>query len=103
MSTMIFNGRVVGTWKRVFNQKAVVLTMEPFTALKKGERQAFAAPAERYGEFIGRPVIVSGQRLATSRSRCMSLLSAMCFLLGLSRRLGSDGGMNSVSRRNCSA
>jgi hypothetical protein len=60
MSTMIFNGRVVGTWKRVLNQRAVVLTMEPFTALKKAERQAFAAAAERYGEFIGRPVIVSG-------------------------------------------
>jgi Winged helix DNA-binding domain len=60
MSTMIFNGRVVGTWKRVLNQKAVVLTMKPFTALKKAERHAFAAAAERYGEFIGRPVIVSG-------------------------------------------
>jgi len=60
MSTMIFNGRVVGTWKRVLNQRAVVLTMEPFTSLKKAERQAFAAAAERYGEFIGRPVIVSG-------------------------------------------
>ena len=51
---------VVGTWKRVLNQKAVVLTMEPFTALKKAERQAFAAAAERYGKFIGQPAIVSG-------------------------------------------
>ena len=46
------------------NQKAVVLTMEPFTALKKAERQAFAAAAERYAEFIGRPVVVSGWQLA---------------------------------------
>jgi len=59
MSTMIFDGRVVGTWKRVLNQKAIVLTMEPFTALKKAERQAFAVAAERYGKFIGQPVIVS--------------------------------------------
>src|SRR5258708_35279180 len=57
MSTMIYNGRVVGTWERVLNEEAVVLTMEPFTALKKPERQAFPAAAERDGEFIGRPVI----------------------------------------------
>ncbi|MGA8482725.1 MAG: winged helix DNA-binding domain-containing protein [Chthoniobacterales bacterium] len=64
MSTMIYNGRVVGTWKRGLNQKAVVLTMQPFTVLKKAERQAFAAAAERYAEFIGRPVVVSGWQLA---------------------------------------
>jgi hypothetical protein len=56
LGTMILNGRVVGTWKRMLGKKAVVLTMEPFTPLRKAEKQAFAVAAERYGEFIGRPI-----------------------------------------------
>jgi hypothetical protein len=34
--------------------------MEPFASLKKIAKQAFTAAAERYGEFIGRPVVVRG-------------------------------------------
>jgi hypothetical protein len=60
LSTMIMNGRVVGRWRRVLGKKAVVLTMEPFASLKKIAKQAFTAAAERYGEFIGRPVVVRG-------------------------------------------
>src|SRR5260221_11219490 len=56
MSTIIFNGRVVGTWKGVLNQKAIVLTMEPFSGLKKQERQRFAARGERGGKFLDQPV-----------------------------------------------
>src|SRR5258708_29504807 len=58
MSTMIFNGRVVGTWKRVLNQKAIVLTMQPFTTLKNADRQACAVSAERYSTFVVHPGIV---------------------------------------------
>jgi hypothetical protein len=60
LSTMTMNGRVVGTWRRVLSKKTVVLTMEPFVSLKKLAKQAFAAAAERYGEFIGQPVVVRG-------------------------------------------
>jgi hypothetical protein len=60
LSTMIMNGRVVGTWRRVLSKKTVVLTMEPFVSLQKLAKQAFAAAAERYGEFIGQPVVVRG-------------------------------------------
>jgi Winged helix DNA-binding domain len=60
LSTMIMNGRVVGTWRRVLSKKTVVLTMEPFVSFKKLAKQAFAAAAERYGEFIGKPVVVRG-------------------------------------------
>jgi hypothetical protein len=59
LSTMIMNGRVVGTWRRVLSKKAVVLTMEPFVSLKKLEKEAFVAAAERYGKFIGLPVTIT--------------------------------------------
>jgi hypothetical protein len=56
LSTMIMNGRIVGTWRRVLSRKAVVLTMEPFVSLKKLGKKAFITAAERYGQFIGLPV-----------------------------------------------
>jgi hypothetical protein len=59
LSTMIMNGRVVGTWRRVLSKKAVVLTMEPFVSLKKLGKEAFVTAAERYGEFIGLPVTIT--------------------------------------------
>jgi hypothetical protein len=54
--TMIINGRVVGTWRRIFKKDEVVIAMSPFTSLRKAERQAMATPAERFGNFLGRPV-----------------------------------------------
>ena len=59
LSTMIMNGRVVGTWRRVLSKKAVVLTMEPFVSLKKLEKEAFVTAAKRYGKFIGLPVTIT--------------------------------------------
>lgn len=56
LSTMIMNGRVVGTWRRVLSRKAVILTMEPFDSLKRLGKKAFITAAERYGQFIGLPV-----------------------------------------------
>jgi hypothetical protein len=59
LSTLIMNGRVVGTWRRALSKKAVVLTMEPFVSLKKLEKKAFITAAERYGGFIGLPVTIT--------------------------------------------
>jgi hypothetical protein len=56
LSTMILNGRVVGTWKRTLTKKAVIIAMQPFASLNKVAKQAFAAAAHRYGQFIGRSV-----------------------------------------------
>jgi Winged helix DNA-binding domain len=57
LGTMVWNGRVVGTWKRELSKKVASVTMQPFTPLRKAEKQAFVVAAERYGEFIGRPII----------------------------------------------
>ncbi len=55
---IVLDGRVAGTWKRAFKKGSVVITLSPFAPLKKKERQAVAAGAERYGAFLGMPVVV---------------------------------------------
>lgn len=55
---VILDGRVAGTWKRVFKKGTVVIILSPFAPLKKKEREAVAAAAERYGAFHGLPTVV---------------------------------------------
>jgi hypothetical protein len=55
---LVLNGQVVGTWKRVVKKGEVSITLSPFSPLKKKEKHAFAAAAERYGEFLGMPAFV---------------------------------------------
>jgi len=57
--TLILQGRVAGTWKRTLNKKTVVIAVSGFNPLKKAEKQAVAAAADRYGQFLGLPVAVN--------------------------------------------
>ncbi len=57
--TIVSNGRVVGTWKRVFKKGSVVISPQPFTGLTATEHTGFNAAAQRYGEFLGMPVVVT--------------------------------------------
>jgi hypothetical protein len=59
-ATMVINGRVVGTWKRIFKKDTAVITPNPFDALNDDEGYAFAAAAKRYGEFMGMKAVISG-------------------------------------------
>jgi len=56
MPTLVINGRVAGTWKRVVKKKMVAITAAPFAPLKKAELRALAPAAERYGQFLNLPV-----------------------------------------------
>jgi len=56
--TIVSNGRVVGTWKRIFKKGAVVITQHPFTGLTVSEQAGFNAAAQRYGDFLGMPVVI---------------------------------------------
>ena len=58
-STIVSNGQVVGLWKRTIKKGSAIITAEPFTTLTDAETQAFAAAAQRYGDFLEMPVIVS--------------------------------------------
>ena len=57
-SAIIWEGRVVGTWKRTFVKGSVVITPNPFEPLPKPASKAFVAATKRYGEFVGSPVSI---------------------------------------------
>lgn len=55
--TLVWDGRVIGTWKRTFKKKgAVLITPQPYGKLSAVERQALVAAARQYGEFLGMAV-----------------------------------------------
>jgi len=58
-STILLDGRVVGTWKRTINKDTVGIQIDLFAPLAKRGKQAFAAAAERYGRFLGLPVVLA--------------------------------------------
>lgn len=51
--TMVVDGQVVGTWKRVLKKGKVLLTFAPFHPLNSVEHTAFAVAADQYGAFVG--------------------------------------------------
>jgi hypothetical protein len=54
--TMVIDGRVVGTWKRAFKKRSIIVTPAPFDALAADEREAFVQAVQRYGEFHQLPI-----------------------------------------------
>ncbi len=59
LSTIVMNGRVVGTWKRVLKKKSVAITATGFKPFNNAEKQSIIEAAERYGQFLGLPVEVT--------------------------------------------
>ena len=57
-STLVFDGRVCGLWRRSTRAKAVEITMSPFVPLEASQKKAFGEAAERYGRYLGAPVPV---------------------------------------------
>jgi hypothetical protein len=56
---VVVNGLIVGTWKRTLKKDAVIIKTNLFTELSPSEKQAVAAAAKRYGEFLQLPVVLS--------------------------------------------
>ena len=56
--TIVSDGVVTGTWKRTFKGGAVVIELAPFRPLTPAENDALGAAADRYGEFLGLPVVL---------------------------------------------
>jgi hypothetical protein len=59
-NAMVLDGQIVGTWKRTFKKHSVVIEASPFVPLSNTEARAFAASANRYGEFLHRLVYSPG-------------------------------------------
>lgn len=57
-STIIIDGRVVGTWKRVFKKTGIEITAIPFAGMSKSDKKCFVDAVQRYGEFYKMPVKV---------------------------------------------
>ncbi|MCL4536847.1 MAG: winged helix DNA-binding domain-containing protein [Nitrospirae bacterium] len=56
--TIVMDGEVVGTWKRMFKKDKIVITTDFFeNRTKAGE--AFYKAAERYGKFLGMSVTIA--------------------------------------------
>lgn len=51
--TIVIDERVAGTWKRSFQKGVVSIVANAFHPLTANELEAFAAAADRYGEFLG--------------------------------------------------
>jgi hypothetical protein len=56
--TIVIDGVVIGTWKRTFKGGAVVIETTPFQPLTAAENEALSTAADRYGEFLGLPVVL---------------------------------------------
>ena len=52
-STIVIDGKVVGTWRRELTKKAVRISSSLFRTLSKAEARALEAAISRYCEFLG--------------------------------------------------
>lgn len=56
---LIIDGLVEGTWKRTLKKDGVFIETDSFSPLTKARQKAVQAAAQRYGEFLGLPVILA--------------------------------------------
>ncbi len=56
--TVVFDGKVIGAWKRANAKGAVQVSIDPFNRLSGVEKEAIDVAAEHYGRFLGMKVSV---------------------------------------------
>ena len=56
---VVVDGQIVGTWRRTLRKDAVVIETTFFARLTKTENRAVTAAAQRYGEFLDLPVMLT--------------------------------------------
>jgi hypothetical protein len=61
-STLVLDGRVVGTWRRTLKKDAVTIVLQTFTPPHEAEISAFTSAASRYGAFLGLSVNIEFAR-----------------------------------------
>lgn len=57
--TIVMDGRVVGTWKRVLKKDKVFITPSPFTPFHEAQQECFIDAARPFGEFLGLQAMVA--------------------------------------------
>ncbi len=58
-SMILIDGWVVGTWRREFKGKTVVIDTEIFSPLMDDQQAAFLAASKRYGDYLGMKVAMT--------------------------------------------
>ena len=58
LPTIVVDGEVVGTWKRVLTAKEASVQAQPFAPLGGAQRAAFAASSARYAAFVERELAI---------------------------------------------
>jgi hypothetical protein len=56
-ASVLVDGKVVGTWKRVLGRDRVSIEVAPFRALRRGEQAPLKRAMKRYAAFIGKPLL----------------------------------------------
>jgi hypothetical protein len=56
---IVVDGQIVGTWKRSITNDAVAIATSAFSRLTKPQSRAVAVAAQRYGNFLGLPVLLT--------------------------------------------
>jgi hypothetical protein len=59
ISTIVIDGRVLGTWKRTAKASSTLVTPTPFAVFGATARRAIQAAARRYEQFLGCDVVVA--------------------------------------------
>lgn len=57
-STIVIDGRVAGTWKRLIKKTGIEITATAFASLNAADKKRFSGAAKRYGEFLAMPVSI---------------------------------------------
>jgi hypothetical protein len=57
--SIVIGGKIVGGWRRTFQKGSAALTWQSFTKLTDNEKQIFTKAANRFGQFLGKPVLIS--------------------------------------------
>jgi len=58
LPTLVIDGEVVGTWKRRDDDGKAILTVQTFVKLDDEQLEGVKRAAERYGDFLGVPVLL---------------------------------------------
>ena len=53
LPTIVSDGQVIGTWKRVITKRGVTVTPQPFETLTKAQETGIARAAEQYHAYLG--------------------------------------------------
>jgi hypothetical protein len=56
--TIVVEGQVVGSWRRTFKKKSVLIELAPFASFNPAEHEAVRAAARRLGAFLGLPLVL---------------------------------------------